>query len=267
MRTMYDAVTAANIPANALVVGGYDDGRYVWSAADWARFPNAVHVHISSVGTNVGHVLDCEPGNPNAVQSVNWILMRRAAGVDPYVYTAEWAPGYRWADVVAACNARGVALPHWWKAPGAAADLGGPQEPLMVQTAYPGPYDVGVAADFLPGIEDAPPPTPDPEPPVEVAVNQRIVSDETRQLLHQIYLVPGPSAGVAGLWYRNEGLGNNQNPSAPTQIQGDLSDTAGIDALLVGARLHVVARNADTSTATVAHFWTDDLTQWGVENI
>lgn len=150
---MYDAVTAANVPADAPVVGGYDDGRFKWSDADWARFPNATQVHISSMGTNVGHVLDCEPGNPNALQAVDWILMRRAAGVDPYVYTAEWAPGYTWADVVAACNARGVALPHWWKAPGAASDLGELDEPLMVQTTYPGPYDVGVAADYLPGID------------------------------------------------------------------------------------------------------------------
>ena len=39
MRTMYDAVTAANIPREARMVAGYIDKIRLepWSAADWAR--------------------------------------------------------------------------------------------------------------------------------------------------------------------------------------------------------------------------------------
>lgn len=160
MRTMYDSVNASAIPANAAIVAGYVDGIGLWKASDWARFPNAVKIRISSLGTTAAHVLDCEPGNPNATSSVNWVQMARAAGYDPYVYTAEWAAGYRWQDVVDAFRARKVALPHWWKAPGVPGDLGtwDGTEPLMVQTTYPGAYDVGVAADYLPGIEGAPAP-------------------------------------------------------------------------------------------------------------
>src|SRR5256885_69784 len=74
-------------------------------------------VGISSIGTNRGTVLDVEPRNLNAEQSVTWVLMRRARGVDPTVYTAEWAPGYTRADVNAAFDARGVARPWIWLAP------------------------------------------------------------------------------------------------------------------------------------------------------
>ena len=265
MRTAYDAVTASNIPRSAEIVCGYDDGLGKWSASDWALFPNAVQVHISSLGHNTGHVLDCEPGNPNAVQAVNWILQRRAAGVDPYVYTAEWAPGYRWVDVRAACDARGVTYPHWWKAPGHQSEVGtyDGTQPLMVQYSYPGPYDINSVADWLPGIEEAPQDTPE-EPPKEVSMAKEVfVADEARQLLHYCYLQPGEAGAI--LWYRNGPLAGAVQ-SAPFQVGDALDDNAGLWATLGGSRLHVFCRAAAGPT-TGRHFWSDDLKNWGWEAV
>src|SRR5207302_7292844 len=106
-RMMYDGISADAhlIPTNAPLVAGYDDGRYAWSGADWARFPSAIHVHIAVfASTDSGTVLDCEPGNATPAQSVDWVLMRRRAGVDPTVYCGRntW-----WSSIRAAFQARG----------------------------------------------------------------------------------------------------------------------------------------------------------------
>jgi len=49
VRTCYDAIHPANIPTNAQMVAGYVDGRYAWSAADWARFPHSVKARIAGL--------------------------------------------------------------------------------------------------------------------------------------------------------------------------------------------------------------------------
>lgn len=153
-RLMYDAVTPGNIPASAQMVAGYVDGRYAWSAGDWARFPNAVKVRIAVFPwTNDGHVLDVEPGDATPAQAVGWVQRRRAAGVDPTVYCGLATTGYSWAQVRAAFQAAGVAEPHYWVAayPGNGAQL----YPGSVahQYANPGPYDLSVVADYWPGVD------------------------------------------------------------------------------------------------------------------
>jgi hypothetical protein len=81
MRIMYDSVTAADIPANAVMVAGYLDGRYAWSKGDWQRFPAAVKVGIViNPNNNNGDVLDVEPGDATPGEAADWIRLRQRGG-------------------------------------------------------------------------------------------------------------------------------------------------------------------------------------------
>lgn len=151
-RVMHDSITARNIPASAQMVAGYVDGAYVWSAADWGRFPNATKVRIAVfASTNDGHVLDVERGNATPEEAPGWVLRRRAAGVDPSVYCSESA----WPIVRAAFAAAHVPEPHWWIA--AYPGIGATVYPGAVAHQYAdlGPYDLSVVADCWPGVDAA----------------------------------------------------------------------------------------------------------------
>jgi hypothetical protein len=152
---MYDAVPglAGNIPANAQLVAGYIDSvHYTWSAANWARFPAAVKVQISTTGTNAGQVCDCETGDLTAAQAVSWVKTRRASGADPTVYCSASS----WPGVQAAFSSAGVAQPHYW-----IAHYDGVQSlptlngitAVAKQYADPGPYDLSIVADSWPGVD------------------------------------------------------------------------------------------------------------------
>jgi hypothetical protein len=154
-----DAPAMARYPGAVAFAAGYVDGLYRWSAAHWALFPNSVHVGIAVFSTtNDGHVLDCEPGNATPAQSVDWVLSRRAAGVDPTVYCGRntW-----WAAIRAAFRARGVAEPHYWVAD-YSVDQSDPVIPpgaIALQYRDAGQYDLSVVADHWPGVD--PPPEAD----------------------------------------------------------------------------------------------------------
>lgn len=164
MRTMYDGINAdaSVIPATAQLVAGYVDGDYVWSAADWARFPHSVHVRIAVRSTtDDGHVLDVETGNASPAESVDWVLARRAAGADPTVYCNTST----WPAVQSAFQARGVAQPHYW-----IADYNGdtavPAGAVAHQYTSTARWDLSSVADYWPGVDPvptAPAPLPDPE--------------------------------------------------------------------------------------------------------
>jgi len=166
-RIMYDAVTPANIPTSAVMVAGYVDGLYKWTAADWARFPNAVHVPIAVfASTNAGVCLDIEARNATPAQAPGWVKRRRAAGVDPSTYCSYGDLGHTWALVVNEFHRQGVPEPHYWVAgyPGCGQSL----YPGSVahQWIDDGPYDRSVVADYWPGVDPAPtPPKPKPVPP------------------------------------------------------------------------------------------------------
>lgn len=156
MRTMPDSVTAADIPnpSGVAIVAGYIDGAYAWSAADWSFFPNAVKVRIAVLpSTNDGHVLDVESGDATPTQAPAWVAMRRAAGVDPSVYTS----ASEWPAVRQAFAAAGIAEPHYWIAQwdGVAALLDGA---VAKQYANPtltgGHFDASSVADFWPGVDE-----------------------------------------------------------------------------------------------------------------
>jgi hypothetical protein len=160
MRTMYDAVTASNIPRDAVMVAGYVDKIKLepWSAADWARFPNAVKVEIvKKASSNFGDVLDVEPGDATPAEAPGWVRMRRAAGADPTVYMN----ASTWPTVRQAFADQGVRPPHYWvakydKSPtwGAGwAELGCVAKQYLGDVA-PG-IDLSSVADYWPGV-DAP---------------------------------------------------------------------------------------------------------------
>ena len=162
-RTMYDGVDATRLPTSAQLVAGYVDGLYTWSAANWARFPKSVKVRVAVFSqTNDGQVLDVEPGDATPAQSVDWVLMRRRAGVDPTVYMNSST----WPTVRAAFQARGVAEPHYWVAQydGVASIPAGAVAKQYYNNNDLG-YDLSVVADHWPGIDPAPfAPTPGAAP-------------------------------------------------------------------------------------------------------
>jgi len=168
-RTFYDAIHPANIPTNAQGVAGYVDGRYAWSATDWARFPHSVKARIAVFSaTNDGHVLDVEPGCSTPANAPGWVVRRRAAGVDPTVYCSL----SQWPVVRAAFVAAKVAQPHWWVAayPGNGPNLY--PGSIAHQYANPGPVDISVVADYWPGVDPKPVPTLTPTPEVNMTITQ-----------------------------------------------------------------------------------------------
>lgn len=152
MRTMHDAVTPSNIPANAEMVAGYIDGRYAWKASDWDRFPHAVKVRIAVfASTNDGHVLDVEAGDATPAQAAGWLTMRRRAGVDPSIYCSLSV----YPAVVKAILASRVPEPHYWIAahPGNGANLYPPPCVAHQYADVDNLYDLSAVADYWPGVD------------------------------------------------------------------------------------------------------------------
>lgn len=153
-RRMFDGIAsdAAVIPTTAQLVAGYVDGDYVWTAADWARFPNSVHVGIAVRSTtNAGIVLDVETGNASPEEAVNWVLLRRGAGADPTVYCGQSS----WPSVQAAFATHDVPAPHWW----VASYDGNPAIPagaIAKQYESTSDWDISSVADYWPGVDPAP---------------------------------------------------------------------------------------------------------------
>lgn len=154
MRVMYDSVTPDDIPPDAQLVGGYVDGKYAWTDADWARFPKAVHVRIACLpGTDDGQVLDVENGDATPGQAPEWCHMRRLKGADPTVYCNLST----WSAVRQAFQAHGEPEPHYWIA------LWNGQSNLITgavahQYADGKRWDLSMVADFWPGVDPGPPP-------------------------------------------------------------------------------------------------------------
>lgn len=82
MATMYDSTTASDIPADAQIVGGYVDGDFAWSKADWARFTQATNkITITVTGGSLAAVCDCETGDLTPEQAAGWIQAYPGNGV------------------------------------------------------------------------------------------------------------------------------------------------------------------------------------------
>lgn len=156
MRTMYDSTTAADIPTNAQMVAGYANGVYKWSAADWARFPNAVRVTIAVSVDADANVLDVENGDALPTQAPGWVQRQRAAMREGSVYCNRSNVD---ALRTAFANA-GVVLPPLWLAHyDGIAEI--PEGFIAKQYEDPslsgGHYDLSVVADYWLGVDDMTP--------------------------------------------------------------------------------------------------------------
>lgn len=182
MRTLYDSVDAAAIPAGVQLVAGYVDGRYAWSAADWARFPGAPQVRIAVFATtNDGNCADVETGDMTPSTVIDWLKLRRGSGVDPTVYC-----GYvDWLSIQQLCADDGIAPPHHWL-----ADWDGRQVvyagDVAHQFANGAGYDTSVALDYWPGV-DAPLPDPGPGPGGNDMTEQQVIAIIDRYLAADIH--------------------------------------------------------------------------------
>jgi hypothetical protein len=153
---MYDSTTAADIPADAVMVAGYIDGLYAWHPADWARFPGARHVRIAvNPATSGADVYDVETGDLTPAQCPAVWRRERARGREPVAYVNR----ANRAQVMAAFDAAGLYRPHVWQA---TLDNSQPWDPGVVAIQYAGQaitgkhYDLSVVEEFWPGVDPAP---------------------------------------------------------------------------------------------------------------
>lgn len=88
MPLMYDSTVPSAIPLGVDLVAGYLNGRYAWTAAEWARWPAERQVTISIDGkADVGDVLDVELGDAPVGLCYQWVKLRQQAGLwRPTIY-------------------------------------------------------------------------------------------------------------------------------------------------------------------------------------
>jgi hypothetical protein len=158
-RTMYDAIYADDLPSGGDLYAGYIDGDWPDDGAIAQRFSPVPVVGIAtSADTDGGTVGDGPPDNGTWPEWIQWVVRRRAAGVDPTINTnrSTWEAG------IAAFEAAGVAQPHWWIAAYVDDPADVPVIPAgaVAQQYYDfGDYDVSVVADYWPGVDPEPAPT------------------------------------------------------------------------------------------------------------
>lgn len=245
-RRMYDSANLDGIPSDASMVAYYVDGRYGVSTEPEMRrrWPAAVLVPISAVGSNAGIVGDVETGDLTPAGSVDWVLMRRAAGVTPSLYCNRST----WPAVRAAFGYRLVAEPSYWIAAYDGVRVI-PSGAVAKQYADPaagsgGDYDVSIVADYWPGI-DAVEPAPVARwedcdvkfymVTVLGVVQQHIAGVSAQGVLRHMYWT-GDIAG-APEWTEND-----------TGVQG-LAPYAPIDVVVTDTQTHIVTPRPDGSFA------------------
>lgn len=196
-RTMYDSDVASDIPADAQLVAGYVD---IWTAADWARFPNAVKVRIARNVNESGDVLDVESGDAQPSQAPSWVLWQRNSfHADPTIYVSESA----WQSVRDAFAAQHVPEPHYWIASYQLPnDPSIPAGAIAHQYASPsygsgGHWDLSNVVDYWPGVD----PEPQPPPPLEEeSVSLVIIATQNPQGQSTgAYLVDSATGAAAGI--------------------------------------------------------------------
>jgi hypothetical protein len=159
---MRDSVVASRIPLNTDVVAGYADGFYEWSASDWARFPNAVHLTIAVHAVHAADVLDVEQGDATPAEVPGWCdRFSRPGRRAPTIYCNLSS----WPACKAAAGARRV---DWWIAtlnglPTVGGIPGAVAEQFVQHTDPVFHYDESVIYD-LTWVDFAPAP-PAPTPP------------------------------------------------------------------------------------------------------
>lgn len=105
---MYDAVEVANYPADTMLALGYLDGHWPDMQEVQARFPAATVLGVTTTvaGNANARVYDCEKGDGNAFQAVQWAQSQIKLGRRPTIYCSRvGAAGYGWPWVQAAVKA------------------------------------------------------------------------------------------------------------------------------------------------------------------
>lgn len=160
-RLMYDSVNYLHPPRDAAMVAGYVTGPYAWPAIGWARWARVPCVHICTIpSSNVGEVLDVEQGDASPQTAVGWIARARARGQVPTVYCS-----VSQVDAVRAeCKAHEIDPPLFWVAHwDGIAELPAGAVAKQYQDDPQLGYDVSIVADYWPGVDPAPKPSPHPE--------------------------------------------------------------------------------------------------------
>lgn len=151
MRTLYDGITAAEVP-DGWGVAGYTDGNWPDFAALKLRWPDAVHISIAAHPADDAKALDVETGDATPAEAPGWASRQREAG-DPYpwVYCNEST----WPEVIYEFAQQKVPAPLYWIAlyDGVATVPAGAIAKQHTNT--PG-YDISAVADYVPGIDPAP---------------------------------------------------------------------------------------------------------------
>lgn len=187
---VYDSTEPSAIPDTAPAVAGYIDGRYAWSQADWDLFPKAYHLTITVFADAAAQAFDItDAGNANAYVAAGAMANRLA--------DRQWSLAYSNRDglpgVIQGLRAKGLHLTdaQYWPAPGVylwAADpttlshtqvAWAPVQPLMVQYAWMGTYDVSATVGGFPGLPPIPTPVPLPPPIVESEEDMKYVFVES----------------------------------------------------------------------------------------
>lgn len=158
-RFMYDADRPGDIPRNAEMVAGYEDGSWSkWDPEWWDWFPNSKHVRISAVGaTWKVHVFDVEPDAIWPPENVlPLIVTARANGLWPSVYCNQ---KNHWAYIRNMFRMRGLVEPPYWVANyDGVAEI--PDGAVAKQFKHPpqnnAHFDLSIVADRWPGVDYMP---------------------------------------------------------------------------------------------------------------
>lgn len=109
---MPDSIRVADLPPGYPAYLGYADGKWPTAAELAVKFPAAHRVILTVTGGTLScDGIDCEPGNPDSVQSADWCARKlaQAPGSRPVVYAS--VLGDQWhgmGAVIADLNARGI---------------------------------------------------------------------------------------------------------------------------------------------------------------
>lgn len=154
-RIMFDSIDVANFPANPQMVAGYVDGRWPNLTALQTRFPNAVHVSITTsyTGTPGAHVIDCETGDSTPQTAAAWAKAELAAGRLPAIY----CNGSTWPAVKAEVAALGIteqmADRYWIAAYDGVATIPAGAIAKQYRSDTAQNLDYSVVADYWPGVD------------------------------------------------------------------------------------------------------------------
>jgi hypothetical protein len=152
-RTMYDGITAADVP-DGWGVAGYIDGNWPDYAALKLRWPNAVHISVAVTAADDAWALDVENYDATPAQAPGWASRQRDRG-NPYPWV--YMNASTWPEVVYEFAQQKVAAPLYWVAQYDGLAVVPPGAIAKQHTNTPG-YDESVVADYVPGIDLPPAP-------------------------------------------------------------------------------------------------------------